>query len=262
GTARHEIFIEWTIIVRKSYCCWQRRGFFFNWTIVLRQLLFQCGIQFWCFCQAEIPQGQDLPHGSLDSSGCCFLQCSPPPSPQDRRWLTGGHLRLPPHRPSTTAPPPTQTGPSSSFLSLHSAVAAAQNEVHFFDWESHFQKGLSWYLSQMPYAFPDQLTVEKTPAYFTSSKVPKRIHQMNPDIKLLLILRDPTERVLSDYTQVFYNPPAEAQALPAHRVRAGEGRLRSIWDTRLSIAACTMCTCRTGCSTSHWRAFTLWTGTS
>lgn len=90
-------------------------------------------------------------------------------------------------------------------LSLHSSVAAAQNEVHFFDWESHFQRGLSWYLSQMPYAFPDQLTVEKTPAYFTSSKVPKRIHQMNPDIKLLLILRDPTERVLSDYTQVFYN---------------------------------------------------------
>lgn len=90
-------------------------------------------------------------------------------------------------------------------LSLHSAVAAAENEVHFFDWESHFQKGLPWYLSQMPYALPEQLTVEKTPAYFTSSKVPQRIHQLNPDMKLLLILRDPTERVLSDYTQVLYN---------------------------------------------------------
>lgn len=90
-------------------------------------------------------------------------------------------------------------------LSLHSSVAAAQNEVHFFDWESHYQKGVPWYLSQMPYAFPEQLTVEKTPAYFTSSKVPKRIYDLNPNMKLLLILRDPTERVLSDYTQVFYN---------------------------------------------------------
>lgn len=90
-------------------------------------------------------------------------------------------------------------------LSLHSSVAAAQNEVHFFDWESHFQRGLPWYLSQMPYALPGQLTVEKTPAYFTSGKVPKRVRQMSPDVKLLLILRDPTERVLSDYTQVFYN---------------------------------------------------------
>lgn len=90
-------------------------------------------------------------------------------------------------------------------LSLHGGVAAAQNEVHFFDWESHFQKGLRWYLGQMPYALPGQLTVEKTPAYFTSSKVPWRLHQMNPGVRLLLILRDPTERVLSDYTQVFYN---------------------------------------------------------
>lgn len=57
-------------------------------------------------------------------------------------------------------------------LSLHSSVAAAQNEVHFFDWESHFQRGLPWYLSQMPYALPGQLTVEKTPAYFTSGKSP------------------------------------------------------------------------------------------
>lgn len=90
-------------------------------------------------------------------------------------------------------------------LSLHSQVAAAENEVHFFDWESHFEKGLPWYLSQMPFSQPEQLIVEKTPAYFTSSKVPERIYRMNPDIKLLLILRDPTERVLSDYTQVFYN---------------------------------------------------------
>ncbi|KAK6298644.1 hypothetical protein J4Q44_G00316990 [Coregonus suidteri] len=90
-------------------------------------------------------------------------------------------------------------------LSLHSAVAAAENEVHFFDWESHFKKGIPWYLSQMPFSLSDQLTVEKTPAYFTSSMVPKRIHRMKPDMKLMLILRDPTDRVLSDYTQVFYN---------------------------------------------------------
>ncbi|KAL4630198.1 heparan sulfate glucosamine 3-O-sulfotransferase 1 [Arapaima gigas] len=90
-------------------------------------------------------------------------------------------------------------------LALHSDVAAAENEVHFFDWESHFQRGLSWYASQMPFSAPGQITVEKTPAYFTSAKVPARVRDMNPDTKLLLILRDPTERVLSDYTQVLYN---------------------------------------------------------
>uniref|UniRef100_A0A2K5WHH2 Sulfotransferase n=1 Tax=Macaca fascicularis TaxID=9541 RepID=A0A2K5WHH2_MACFA len=67
-------------------------------------------------------------------------------------------------------------------LSLHPDVAAAENEVHFFDWEEHYGHGLGWYLSQMPFSWPHQLTVEKTPAYFTSPKVPERVHSMNPSI--------------------------------------------------------------------------------
>ncbi|XP_076844136.1 heparan sulfate glucosamine 3-O-sulfotransferase 1 [Brachyhypopomus gauderio] len=113
-------------------------------------------------------------------------------------------------------------------LSLHSHVAAAQNEVHFFDWDSHYQQGLGWYASQMPHALPGQLTVEKTPAYFTCSKVPERVWNMNPDVRLLLIVRDPVVRVLSDYTQVFHNhlqkgkrpPPLDALLLRAGQVNA------------------------------------------
>lgn len=90
-------------------------------------------------------------------------------------------------------------------LSLHPDIAAAESEVHFFDWEEHYGNGLQWYSSQMPFSYPHQITVEKTPAYFTSPKVPARVYRMNKFIRLLLILRDPTERVLSDYTQVFFN---------------------------------------------------------
>ncbi|XP_041122680.1 heparan sulfate glucosamine 3-O-sulfotransferase 1-like [Polyodon spathula] len=90
-------------------------------------------------------------------------------------------------------------------LSLHPSIAAAESEVHFFDWEDNFAKGLQWYASQMPFSYPHQITVEKTPAYFTSSNVPERIYTMNSATRLLLILRDPTERILSDYTQVFHN---------------------------------------------------------
>ncbi|XP_051819969.1 heparan sulfate glucosamine 3-O-sulfotransferase 1 [Antechinus flavipes] len=100
-------------------------------------------------------------------------------------------------------------------LSLHPGIAAAESEVHFFDWEDHYGNGLEWYLSQMPYSSPHQLTVEKTPAYFTSSKVPERVYNMNPSIRLLLILRDPSERVLSDYTQVFYNHVQKHKPYPS-----------------------------------------------
>ncbi|XP_068182180.1 heparan sulfate glucosamine 3-O-sulfotransferase 1-like [Antennarius striatus] len=100
-------------------------------------------------------------------------------------------------------------------LSLHSGVAAAQREVHFFDWEENYEMGYPWYVRQMPQAFPGQLTVEKTARYFVSTQVPERIHQMNPDIKLLLIVREPTERVLSAYTHNFYkNIPKHVTTIP------------------------------------------------
>ncbi|KAM9329890.1 heparan sulfate glucosamine 3-O-sulfotransferase 1 [Gastrophryne carolinensis] len=99
-------------------------------------------------------------------------------------------------------------------LGLHPHIASAESEIHFFDWEDQYSKGLEWYVSQMPFSYPHQLTVEKTPAYFTSPKVPERIYNMNSTIKLLLILRDPVERVLSDYTQVYYNHLQKNKSYP------------------------------------------------
>ncbi|KFQ45793.1 Heparan sulfate glucosamine 3-O-sulfotransferase 1, partial [Nestor notabilis] len=100
-------------------------------------------------------------------------------------------------------------------LSLHPDIAAAESEVHFFDWEDHYRNGLQWYINQMPFSYPHQITVEKTPAYFTSPKVPERVYNMNRSIRLLLILRDPSERVLSDYTQVFYNHMQKHKPYPS-----------------------------------------------
>uniref|UniRef100_A0A8C5LVE1 Sulfotransferase n=1 Tax=Leptobrachium leishanense TaxID=445787 RepID=A0A8C5LVE1_9ANUR len=99
-------------------------------------------------------------------------------------------------------------------LSLHSDISAAESEIHFFDSEDQYKRGLSWYLGQMPFSYSHQFTVEKTPAYFTSNIVPERIYNMNSTIRLLLILRDPIERVLSDYTQVFYNHKQKNKTYP------------------------------------------------
>mgnify|MGYP001864272433 FL=1 len=100
-------------------------------------------------------------------------------------------------------------------LSLHPDIAAAESEVHFFDWEDHYRNGLQWYINQMPFSYPHQITVEKTPAYFTSPEVPERVYNMNQSMRLLLILRDPSERVLSDYTQVFYNHMQKHKPYPS-----------------------------------------------
>ncbi|XP_056149048.1 heparan sulfate (glucosamine) 3-O-sulfotransferase 1-like 2 [Lampris incognitus] len=90
-------------------------------------------------------------------------------------------------------------------LNLHPDVEVAKAEVHFFNVEDHYQRGLTWYRAQMPFTLPSQVTVEKTPGYFAAPHVPARIWDMNPSVRLLLIVRDPAERLVSDYTQVLHN---------------------------------------------------------
>ena len=53
----------------------------------------------------------------------------------------------------------------------------------------------------MPATIEGQLTMEKTPSYFVTKGVPQRIYNMSRDIKLVLVIRDPVTRAISDYTQ-------------------------------------------------------------
>lgn len=85
------------------------------------------------------------------------------------------------------------------FIRLHPDVRASSCEVHFFD--RHYNKGLRWYRRRMPPTKDTQLTMEKTPSYFITREVPKRVYNMNPKTKLLLVVRDPVTRATSDYTQ-------------------------------------------------------------
>lgn len=89
-----------------------------------------------------------------------------------------------------------------TFLDLHPQIRTARNEVHFFDLDVNYYMGQEWYRKKMPYSFPDQITIEKTPAYFACDGAPSRIHDMNSSVKLLLIVRDPVYRSISDYLQI------------------------------------------------------------
>lgn len=85
------------------------------------------------------------------------------------------------------------------FIRQHPSVRASGCEVHYFD--RHYNKGLRWYRHRMPVSKEGQITMEKTPSYFITREVPKRVYNMNPKTKLLLVVRDPVTRAISDYTQ-------------------------------------------------------------
>ncbi|XP_012944972.1 heparan sulfate glucosamine 3-O-sulfotransferase 5 [Aplysia californica] len=99
------------------------------------------------------------------------------------------------------------------FLELHPQILSASDEMHFFSNDTNYKLGLDWYRRKMPWSRPDQITIEKTPKYFISEISPARIHRMNSSTKLVVILRHPTTRVVSDYTQICANKQARNESV-------------------------------------------------
>ncbi len=59
----------------------------------------------------------------------------------------------------------------------------------------------------MPKSSEGQLTMEKTPSYYVTKEVPARIYTMSKDTKLIVVVRDPVTRAISDYTQTRSKKP-------------------------------------------------------
>lgn len=74
-------------------------------------------------------------------------------------------------------------------------------EIGFFDQARIYSNGIDWYLSHFP-QIPEGkniLTGEATPSYFNRADVPERVYKYLPNIKLIVILRNPVERTISAY---------------------------------------------------------------
>lgn len=71
--------------------------------------------------------------------------------------------------------------------------------------DENYSRGLEWYRQKMPYTFSSDVTLEKSPAYFIVDGVPERVYAMNASVRLILIVRNPVTRTVSDYAQVHAN---------------------------------------------------------
>ncbi|XP_066473898.1 heparan sulfate glucosamine 3-O-sulfotransferase 3B1-like [Tiliqua scincoides] len=91
------------------------------------------------------------------------------------------------------------------FLRVHPDVRAVGAEPHFFD--RNYERGLTWYRELMPRTLDGQITMEKTPSYFVTKEAPARISAMSKDTKLIVVVRDPVTRAISDYTQTLSKKP-------------------------------------------------------
>ncbi|SFA43879.1 SGNH hydrolase-like domain-containing protein, acetyltransferase AlgX [Paracoccus halophilus] len=90
------------------------------------------------------------------------------------------------------------------FLSLHPEIhAGTQKEIHYF---SLFDtKGPDWYHAHFSHLPPDQHYLDASPTYFDMANepvIPRRIHDYNPDARVIMMARDPIDRALSHFNHL------------------------------------------------------------
>ncbi|XP_022047047.2 heparan sulfate glucosamine 3-O-sulfotransferase 3A1 [Acanthochromis polyacanthus] len=114
------------------------------------------------------------------------------------------------------------------FLRVHPDIRAVGAEPHFFD--RNYDNGLEWYRELMPKTLEGQITMEKTPSYFVTREAPARISAMSRDTKLIVVVRDPVTRAISDYTQTLSKKPD----IPSFESLTFKNRTTGLIDTSWS----------------------------
>ena len=89
------------------------------------------------------------------------------------------------------------------FLALHPDICTAtQKETHFFVRDVFFRGGppkYEWLEFSFQHHRGERALGESTPEYMYFSEAGERMHAYNPDLKLILLLRDPADRAYSQY---------------------------------------------------------------
>lgn len=115
----------------------------------------------------------------------------------------------------------TQKGGTTTLqylLAQHPQVfLPAAKELQFFS--LYYGRGAAWYAEQFSGAGSHQCCGEITPYYLFHPRAPQRIAGLLPRVKLVVLLRDPVERCLSQY---FHSCRLGLEPLPLEAALAAE----------------------------------------
>ena len=130
-----------------------------------------------------------------------------------------------------------KSGTSSlyAYLGQHpQLLPSSSKEVHFFDGGLNpkvdsFEKGQVWYRAHFPFrknVSAYSKIFEATPLYIFNPFTPRRIFDLVPEVKIIAILRNPTERAISHY---FHEKRKGRESLPIKEaLQEEEKRLESV----------------------------------
>lgn len=115
-------------------------------------------------------------------------------------------------------------------------IRSKKKEVHFFDGGRNprfdvYDEGLPFYRAHFPLSF--QLTTrqkvfEATPIYLFYPMAPQRLYETLPNVKVIVLLRNPTDRAISHY---FHSRRKGREPLPiADAMQAEDERLKKTFE--------------------------------
>lgn len=93
-----------------------------------------------------------------------------------------------------------RTGTSWTYACLyeHPEICIPIKEIHFFS-RPRYVQGLVWYEDHFKKCTPLQKRGEFSTSYLYSKETAQRIHEAYPDVKIVVILRNPIARAISQY---------------------------------------------------------------
>lgn len=76
---------------------------------------------------------------------------------------------------------------------------SSPKELNFFHVRQNYERGIEWYASFFKECHSNYIAGESTPEYFHYEQVPKRIANTLPNVKIIILLRNPVDRAYSNY---------------------------------------------------------------
>ncbi|MCF8337111.1 MAG: sulfotransferase domain-containing protein [Bacteroidales bacterium] len=89
---------------------------------------------------------------------------------------------------------------------------AQHKEMRFFD--KFFDRGIGWYQSLFPETKEGELTGESTPMYLYRTITIQRILKYTPNVKFIVLLRNPVNRLYSNYYHFYKYIPQWSKEYP------------------------------------------------
>lgn len=113
-------------------------------------------------------------------------------------------------------------------LSQHPEIGLSSfKEPHFFNNDLNWEKGLEWYENNYFSKLDSKVIGEFTPTYLSSYSSPLRIkNSLGPDVKFIVLLRNPVERSYSHYLHSKRDEYEHFDFIDA--ILAEEGRLNKL----------------------------------